>query len=148
MKIYFINSASLFSSSLPRRFFAMIFPFLSSRKLFGIAVTVYSAAVGPPYPFRSQTFPQVYPSWRIAFFQAVVFLSMETLNIVNPLSLYALYSLTNVGLSSRQGGHHEAQNSTNVYLPRYAARSTFLPAVSVETKPGATAPIAIRLVAL
>src|ERR1700722_12810050 len=111
-------SASLLSRFLPRRFFAIILPFLSSRKLFGIAVTVYNAAVGPPYPFRSQTFPQVYPSWRIAYFHCVVFLSIETLNISNPLSLYSLYNLTNVGLSSRQGAHHEAQNSTNVYLPR------------------------------
>jgi len=37
---YFMSSASLFSSSLPRRFLAMILPFLSSRKLAGIAVTV------------------------------------------------------------------------------------------------------------
>ena len=51
----FTNSASFFSKSSPRRFLAIILPFLSSKKFIGTAATAYILAASFCQPFRSET---------------------------------------------------------------------------------------------
>src|SRR5690606_470480 len=74
--------------------------------------------------------------------QSFLFLSNETPNTSNPLSLYLWYILTTLGFSMRQGLHHAAQKSINTYFPRKEDSATVSPSGVGKAMSGAISPIA------
>src|SRR5690554_1529502 len=92
---------------------------------------------------RSDVCVHVRLSFSIASSQFSRFLSSDTEKISSPFSLYFSYAATFPGLERRQGPHHEAQKSSNTYLPgeNCSENCTGLPSVLFTVKSGAGLPI-------
>src|SRR5690554_4622299 len=73
--------------------------------------------------------------------QSFLFLSNETPNTSNPLSLYLWYILMPLGCSMRTGLHHAAQKSIHTYVPRKEDRATVSPSGVGKAMSGAIYPI-------
>src|ERR1044072_7863553 len=75
--------------------------------------------------------------------QGSFLLSSDTANTEKPLSLYLLKALTILGFSFRHGPHHEAQKSSNRYLPKWSLNLSSFPSGDGNAKSGALVPMAV-----
>src|SRR5690606_11731258 len=125
----------------PLKFFATIIPFLSIRNVWGIEVNLNSDKIGSFHPIKFDNCSQCNLSFSIALTQRSLLSSKETPMIFKPLSLYLSYIFTTCGFSFRQGPHHDAQKSINVYLPKFSYNDCWLLFTSGILKSDTLAPI-------